>query len=88
MSISSLVMHVKSDRMDAVTATITAFEGVEIHAVTEDNRLIVTVDQPDNVKASDTLTRLQNLSGVLNTSLIYNYFEQESDAKEEGDDSL
>ncbi|MCB2102416.1 MAG: chaperone NapD [Rhodobacterales bacterium] len=88
MSISSLVMHVRPEAIDAVTVALGEFEGVELHAVTEDSRLVVTVDQPDNRKASDTLTRLQGLSGVLNASLIYNYFEPDTDAKEEGDDSL
>lgn len=81
MSISGLVVHVNPKTLDAVSQRVAALEGVEIHAATAEGRLVVTVDQPDR-KAADTFSELQAMDGVLNTSLIYNYFEQDDAEKE------
>ncbi|MCP5366502.1 MAG: chaperone NapD [Hyphomicrobiales bacterium] len=88
MSISGLVLHVRSDRTDAVRAEVAALPGVEVHAETGDGRLVVTVDEADNARASETLSRFSTIDGVLNTSLVYNYFEQDSDEEEEVNESL
>jgi len=82
MSISGVVIHVKPDTAAVMTDRIESLDGVEVHTATGDGRLVVTVDQPDDRKAADTFTELQNLDGVLNTSLVYNYFEQDPAEKE------
>lgn len=82
MSISSLVVHTKPDKVEEIRAKFSALEGAEVHAVTEDGRLIVTVDQPVNMKATDVLTEIQNTEGVLSSSLIFNYFEENVDPGE------
>lgn len=82
MSISGLVVHVRPADTDRISERILALEGVEIHAVTGEGRLVITVDQPDDRDAADRFTELQNMEGVLNTSLVYNYFEQDPAEKE------
>lgn len=82
MSISSLVIHAKPAAVAAVRERLCAIEGVEIHATGEDGRLIVTVDQPDERRASETLARLHGLDGVLCAALAYTQFEDESADKE------
>jgi len=88
MSISGLVLHVRPEKADAVSAEVAALHGVEVHAATEDGRLVVTVDEADDRVASETLTRFATMDGMINTSLVYNYFEQDSDEKEEVNESL
>jgi len=82
MSISSLVIQTRPENVDAVHSALILMEGVEIHATTDSGRLVVTVDQPDNAKAADTFSKFTELDGVLNTSLIYNYFENDNAEKE------
>ncbi len=82
MSISGLVVHTRPEKTDGVHRLLSKMEGVEVHTATEDGRLVVTVDQPDNRKASDTFLELQNMEGVLSASLVYNYFEQDRGEKE------
>lgn len=82
MSISGIVIHVQPDTALAMCERITAIDGVEVHAVTDEGRLVVTVDQPDDRKAADTFSDLQSMEGILNTSLVYNYFEQDPAEKE------
>jgi nitrate reductase NapD len=82
MSISGLVIHTRPIQTEAVVRKIGAVKGAEIHAATDDGRLVVTVDEPDNAKATDAFVRIQDLDGVLSVSLVYNYFEQPTDEKE------
>ena len=82
MSISGIIVHVRPDAAAATSEYIQRLDGVEVHATTEDGRLVVTVDQPDDHKAADTFVELRNVDGVLNTSLVYNYFEQSPAEKE------
>jgi len=86
MSISSLVVHAHPDSVEAVQKRLVAFEGVEIHAVSNDGKMVVTVDVPDERKAADTLLEMQKQDGILSASLIYNHFEnttEPSPVKEE-----
>ena len=83
MSISGMVIHVQPGSEDVMSRKIAALSGVEIHGVTDDGRLIVTVDQPDDKRAADVFTELQNKAGVLNTALVYNYFEQDPGDEEQ-----
>ena len=75
MSISSLVVHVKGEKKDSVRAELDRLDGVEIHGASEDGRLVVTVDQLNDRDAADCFATIQDLDGVLNTSLVYSYFE-------------
>lgn len=77
MSISSLVLITRPEDAQAVADRAALLEGVEVYAVSEDGRVVVTVDNPDNHKASEALINLSNTEGVVNASLVYNYFEDE-----------
>ncbi len=82
MSISSFVIHSHPDQIVGLSDQLTSMHGIEIHTVTDEGRLVVTLDQPDDRKAAETFTQLQNMDGVLNISLVYNYFEQGPAEKE------
>lgn len=88
MSISSLVIHTRPARTEAVARSIGDLDGAEIHATTDDGRLVVTLDEPDNAKATEAFIRIQDMDGVLSVSLVYNYFEQPTDEKESIDDHM
>ena len=76
MSISGLVVHAHPDKLDSVRAAVSGLDGTEVHAETPDGRLVVTVDLADDRAASDTISALTGLDGVLNASLVYNWFEE------------
>lgn len=75
MSISGLVVHTLPARAPEVRERLTQYDGVEVHAVTEDGKMVITVDIPDDHRAADTLMDLQKQDGVLSASLIYTHFE-------------
>lgn len=83
MSISSLVIQTRPENVANLESILAAMAGVEVHTTTEEGNLVVTVDNPDNAQASETFSEFLKLDGVLNTSLIYNYFEQDIAEKEQ-----
>lgn len=74
MHISSLVVHAAPGKTQVVQEKMTEFPGVEVHAATEDGRMVVTVEDVDEQSdLSETVMRIQTLEGVLSVSLTYDY---------------
>lgn len=82
MSISGLVVHAAPQRLDEIRQKIEALAGAEIHAASDDGKFVVTIDLPNDRDAADTLSSLHSMDGVLNTSLVYNYFDREAHDEE------
>ncbi len=77
MSISSLVLMARPEDVDAVRERVLEIEGVEVHATSEEGRIVVTVDHPEPRKASEVLMLLSDTEGVIKAALVYNYLEDE-----------
>ena len=77
MSISGLVLQTRPEDAEGLRRHLGGMDGVEVHTVTDEGRLVVTVDQPDDGKAAETLQRIQAMDGILSASLVYNNFEQD-----------
>ena len=75
MNISGILIHVSPGKVAAVKAAVSAFPGVEVHAATDDGRLVLTLDCQDNAAAADSLFKMNGVDGVLNASLVYHNFE-------------
>jgi nitrate reductase NapD len=76
MNISSVVIHARPENAANVQAQLNALAGVEVHAVQEDGRMVITIeDTPESVPA-DTLMQVQLLPGVLGAAMIYNYCDE------------
>jgi len=78
MNISGILIHASLEKVASVKAALLDFPGVEVHAATDDGRLIVTLDCSDNNIAADNLFKMNGLDGVLNASLVYHNFEPDS----------
>ncbi len=85
MSICSLVVQARPENLASVSENISAMEGVEIHAGSEAGKLVVTIDHPRREVCSQTMMDMQNIPGVLSSSLIYEYFEENPNSEQEGD---
>jgi nitrate reductase NapD len=82
MNITGVLLQVNPGRMDEVRAALDRFAGVEVHMVTEDGRLIVTVEEEDS--QGGTVLALHRLEGVLAASVTYHYFGPESEDDKDG----
>ncbi len=68
-----------------MSENLSAMDGVEIHASSEAGKLVVTIDHPQREVCSQTMRDMQNIPGVLSSSLIYEYFEENPNSDQEGD---
>ena len=76
--ICGVLVHAQPGSADQVRDQLQEFPGVEVHAVTEDHRLIVTVDQSDQIAdkmMTKTINSFHDVKGVLSAALIYQHAE-------------
>jgi periplasmic nitrate reductase NapD len=60
----------------AVQQQLETEDGVEVHAVTENGRLVVTIEKEDQQQTGEVLNRFQTLDHVISASMVYQYFDQ------------
>jgi len=48
---------------------------VEVHAVTPEGRMVVTVERPDDREVKEAFDAIGRVDGVLSTALIYHHDE-------------
>ncbi len=82
MNLASLLVHARPEQSAAVGAAIQSFPGVEVHATTEDGRLIVTVEETPEHSFTETVTEVHNAPGVLSATLVYHFCDLEMPAEE------
>jgi nitrate reductase NapD len=75
MNICGCLVHVAPEAIAAARPQIEAMAGVEIHAQTEDGRLVVVVEDTDERFASDAIMALHQVPGVLSLTINYHHFE-------------
>lgn len=73
--ISGVLVRCRPENIDAVTQTLTALEGVEVHAANPDGRLVVTVEADGDQAIADRVVQLQDQPQVIAASMIYHQFE-------------
>lgn len=73
MTISSVILRVNPDKLPQIKARLGEFPGVELHAATDDGRLIVTVEDAPDMSAADCYVQLNLLDGVLSAAVVYEY---------------
>ncbi|WP_246534482.1 chaperone NapD [Aliiroseovarius lamellibrachiae] len=63
------------DKTAEVIAAIDAYEGGEVHAH-EDGRIVVTVEDTSDMRASEQIMEMHQIPGVLTVTLTYHHFEE------------
>ncbi len=82
MNISGVIVHSRPEKAASVQQLLTEIPGVEIHAVGDDGRMVVTVEEASDRRMADTVSGLQNLEGVIAASMVYHHFEDLEDENE------
>jgi periplasmic nitrate reductase NapD len=73
-SLSGAIVHVDPARIEEVKGKITSFSGVEIHAIKKGTKIVITIEESGGNKfMADTLVAIQNIDGVYQASLVYEY---------------
>lgn len=72
-NICSCVLHTRPGRGVRVGGAVNAMPGVEVHAGTDADKLVVTIEDTADTRAADTFAALGGVPDVINTVLIYYY---------------
>ena len=72
-NLCSALVHAKQGQVEAEKKELELQPGVEVHAVTEDGRLIVTVEDEKRKVVGDKIMGFYNIEGVLSASMIYQF---------------
>lgn len=77
MNISSALVHAHPSNTAAVQERLIALQGVEVHGISPEGKMIVTIESDDDDTTLATYTRIGQLEGVLAAAMIYNQSESE-----------
>ncbi len=78
--ISSLVVHCRADAVTTVIAGISAMPDAEVPEHTEQGKLVVLLETDNESGIMDRISAIENLSGVINTVLVYHQIDNETEA--------
>ena len=79
MNISSAIIHARPGAVSIVQAGLATLEGVEVHAVSPEGKLIVTIETEDDGSNAATYQRIGQLDGVMSAAMVYHQTESEPD---------
>ena len=74
MNISGVVVHARPRYIKAVSSQLNTMPGVEIHAASDDGRMVVTIEN-DTATMIETMNSFHSIKGVVSASLIYQHFD-------------
>lgn len=75
MEISGVLVQTLPRDAEALRSRLVAMPGVEVHAISADGGLVVTVETSSSHTMADILNGLQQMHGVLSATLIYHHQE-------------
>jgi periplasmic nitrate reductase NapD len=78
-NISSVLVNARPDLLRQAQDGLALLAGVEVHAVTDDGRLIVTIEADSDQAVADMFAVINRLPGVLSASMVYHQFESNPD---------
>ncbi|MCW9024803.1 MAG: chaperone NapD [Gammaproteobacteria bacterium] len=82
MNISGVLVHAHPRQAESVREQLVKIPGVEVHAISPEGRIVVTVETGSTGEMADTVLMCQNTKGVLSASMIYHHDEDISDDDE------
>ena len=74
--VCGVLVHARPEHTATVREALCRRPGVEVHAVTDDGRLVVTVEPGEAHGTSETIAGLNDVDHVLSVSLVYQHSEE------------
>jgi len=81
MNISSIIVIPHPDRIEAARARLQEIEGVEVHAVSPEGKMVATIEAADDRATTQIFEMVSLLDGVMSASMVYH--QNESDPETE-----
>ena len=83
--VAGLVVHAYPEAVPGVERALREIAGAEVHAVSRDGKLVVTLEATSGGAIADAMVRIQTLDGVLAAALVYQHTETASAMNDEVD---
>ena len=77
MNISSAIIHALPRDVALVQTGLAALAGVEVHAVSPEGKMIVTIETEDDGSNAATYQLIGQLDGVMSAAMVYHQSESE-----------
>jgi nitrate reductase NapD len=81
MNISSVIVIPHPDRIAAVEQSLREIDGVELHAVSPEGKMVVTIEASDDRETTATYECISQLDGVLSASMVYHQNEPDPETE-------
>jgi nitrate reductase NapD len=82
-NISGIVVHAHPDHLPVVQTGLDNMGGVEIHAISPDHKMVVTIEASDDRATTECFEQIRQLPGVLSASMVYHHFEEDAALEQE-----
>jgi len=79
LNISSAIIHAKPGTCGTVEGLLAGLPGVEVHAASEEGKIVVTIESDDDHGTSGTFDFISQMDGVLSASMVYHQHEPDPD---------
>jgi len=78
-NISSAILGVLPADTMQVSKQLRELGGVEVHAVGEDGRMIISIESGDEDNTSNIFEVIRQMPGVISAALVYHQYESDPD---------
>ncbi len=72
-NLCGVLVHARPGRAQMVAHRLVKEPGVEVHHISEDDRLVITVEHTDRRRLVDTIAAFHDINGVLSAAVIYQF---------------
>ena len=81
-NICSALVHVKQEMLDSVRQALESQQGVEVHAESDNGRLIVTIEDEYRKNIGERIMKFYEIEGVYSASMIYQFSDDDFNEQE------
>lgn len=71
MNISSAIVYSRPEQEAALRAQLATLAEVEVHAATDDGKMVITIESDNDHEAVNTYEAIERLPGVLSMALVF-----------------
>ncbi len=79
MNISSAIVYSRPAQEAALRMRLATLPGVEVHAATDDGKLVLSIEADNAATAADTYQAIESTEGVLSMALVFQQTESNPD---------
>ena len=76
-NLCGVLIHARHEQMSAVRKQLEKQQGVEVHAESDNGRLVVTVEDESRKQVAERIMRFHELEGVLSAAMIYQFSDED-----------